>query len=222
MTQFLKKYWSHIALVIACILLFSQFQCAGPEKESTTTTTTVKDVKVQIPSSTGSFEVPAKKTELPSSGTDSIKTKNHTYYSTHPFDKEKAAEYLKTKDSLKQAQLFIKAIQEKENITDFENDKLKLKVYTKVAGELKEVNVKEWEIKPQEVTVQETTKETVITKTVTEKDKFGLVAGGGAGKNLETQKINFEANAGIRVGKLTFLAGANTDKTVTGKVLIEF
>lgn len=210
----LKKYWREIAIVILITLLIFSFRDCSPE---VSTVTTYKDVKVKVPEIVGELK-PSNITELPSTKSDSIIYKDRVIYSTHPFDKKLAENYLKATDSLKDL-LYIKSIQEKENISDFSDQYLDLKIRTKVQGELKDIKA-DYKIKEREVTVQEKT----ITNTITieKKDKFGWVVGGGYNHSLDLKNnSSFEVNGGIRLGKVTFLGSATTEKTLGGKLLIE-
>lgn len=208
------KYWKEVIIAVLILALILSFTKCQPEEKTTATT---RDVEVKIPEIKGEFEKPSKETELPSSGKDSIVFRNKVIYTTHPIDKVLAERLKKAKDSIEILNIAIEASQIRENITDFSNDDIELKVYTKVQGQLKEVKP-QYKIKERTAIVQEKT----ITKTVIEKDPSGIILGGGYNHSLDTQtKSSFEANAGVRLGKVTALGGINTNMQVSAKLLIE-
>jgi len=210
----LKTYWREILIGLLVITVIALLKDCNPE---TSTVTTYKDVKVKVPEVVGTL-IPETNTELPSKGTDSIIYKDKIIYSTHPFDKNLAEKYLKSTDSLKNL-LFIKSIQEKENITDFSDKNIELKVRTTVQGQLKDIKA-DYKIKEREVIVQEKT----ITNTVLvdKTPKIGFLLGGGYNHSLDLKNnSSFEVNAGIRIKKVTVLGSATTEKTIGGKILIE-
>lgn len=215
MTLNLKTYWREILIAFLIVLLIFSFRDCSPE---TSTVTTYKDVKVKVPEIVGELK-PSNITEIPSKGTDSIIYKNRIIYSTHPFDKNLAKKYLKSTDSLKDL-LYIRSIQEKENISDFSDQYIDLKIRTKVQGELKDIKA-DYKIKEREITLQEKT----ITNTITVKeprDRFSWVVGVGYNHSLDLRNnSSFEANAGIRLGKVIILGSATTEKQLGGKILIQ-
>lgn len=206
------KYWREITIAVLIIAVISLLRDCNPKP---TTKVTTKDVTVKIPEVVGTLE-PSNSTELPSRGTDSIIYKDKIIYSTHPFDKVAAEKYLKATDSLKNL-LYIQSIQERENVTDFSDKNLELKIWTKTQGQLKDIKA-DYKIKEREVVVQEKT----ITNTIVKKDKFGVILGGGYNHALDT-KVNssYEVNAGIRLNKVTVLGSATSEKQIGGKILIE-
>jgi len=209
----LKTYWREIVIGIMAIFIIVLLKDCNPEPS---TVTTYKDVKVKVPEIVGTL-TPKSNTELPSQGTDSIIYKDRLIYSTHPFDKKLAEKYLKANDSLKSI-IYIQSIQEKENISDFSDNNIELKVRTKVQGQLKDIKA-DYKIKEREVVVQE---KTITNTIVKEAPKFGLLLGGGYNHSLDLKNnSSFEFNAGIRIKNVTVLAGATTEKTVGGKILIE-
>jgi hypothetical protein len=210
--KFITENWKYIIIAVLVVIIFSLVQCQPEEK----TVIEYKDRIITLPSVIGTLE-PKDITELPSRGTDSIIYKNKIIYTTHPVDKKKIADFLKANDSLKNA-LYLKSIQEKENVTDFSDNNLELKVWTNVQGQLKDIRA-DYKILEREVVIQEKT----ITKTIIENDRFGWVVGAGYNHALDANKnSNFEASAGIRVGKVTILGSGNTEKQVGGKLLFEF
>lgn len=209
----IKNSWKNITILIMGLTILSLLRDCNPE---TSTVTTYKDVKVKVPEIIGTL-TPKTITELPSQGTDSIIYKDRIIYSTHPFDKKLAEKYLKANDSLKSI-IYIQSIQEKENLSDFSDNNIDLKIITKVKGELKDIKA-DYKIKEREIVVQE---KTITNTIVKEASKFGILAGGGYNHSLDLKNnSSFEVNAGIRIKKLTILGSATTEKTIGGKVLIE-
>lgn len=205
--------WKYIIMAVLVIIIFSLIQCQGETK----TEVTYKDKVVKIPEIIGTLK-PNSILELPSEGTDSIVYRDRKIYSTHPLDKVWAERVKNAKDSIQTLSLLIEAIQVKEQTTDFSNKNLELKVWTKTRGELKNIEV-DFKILEKEIVIQEKT----ITNTVYKKDNFGTIIGGGYNHSLDANvNSNFEVNAGIRLGKVTILGSANTQKQVGGKLLLEF
>ena len=209
--ELLKKYWRE--LIIVLLIIFLLVDCNPQES----TKVTVKDVEVEVPGSEGVFTKPKSQTELPSKGKDSIIIKKETVYSTHPLDKVLAEKLKNAKDSVEILKIAIEAIQERENITDFSNDKLDLKVHTLVQGQLKDIKV-DYKIHPQKVIVQEKT----IERTIIKEDKFGVLLGGGYNYALTPEvNSNLELNVGVRFKNITVLGAITTERTAGGKILIE-
>ena len=210
--ELLKKYWRE--LIIVLLIIFLLVDCNPQES----TKVTVKDVEVEVPGSEGVFGDPKEQTELPSKGKDSIVIKKETIYSTHPLDKILAEKLKNAKDSVEILKIAIEAIQERENITDFSNDKLDLKVHTLVQGQLKDIKV-DYKIYPQKVIVQEKT----IEKTVLVKDNFGTIILGKYNHTLDPNTpSSLEVGAGIRIKKVSILGTINTNKQIGIGTIIEF
>jgi len=222
--NFLKKYWREILILILLISLIVSFQRCTPSEK---TEITVNEREVKIPEIVGSLE-PEKRTELPSAGIDSVKIGKQYIYSTHPLEASLKKEIEQAKDSLEIMRLLVKSAQVKEEITDFSNDKLELKVWTKTQGKLLGITT-DFKIKETTVKVTDTTK--TITKTVqappTIKDvvsingRVGWLVGGSYLQNIETKKSAYGVNAGIRVQKISVIVGGNTQKQGTITALIE-
>jgi len=209
--ELLKKYWREILIFLLIVVLVTD--CDPKEK----TTVTYKDVEVEVPGSEGVFAEPKSQTELPSKGKDSVEIKGNTIYSTHPLDKVLAERLKNAKDSLEILRIAIEASQERENITDFSNDKLDLKVHTLVQGQLKDIKV-DYKIHPQKVIVQEKT----IEKTVLVKDNFGTIILGKYNHTLDpTTPNSLEVGAGIRIKKFSILGTINTNNQVGIGALVE-
>ena len=209
--ELLKKYWRE--LIIVLLIIFLLVDCNPQES----TKVTVKDVEVEVPGSEGVFGDPKEQTELPSKGKDSIVIKKETIYSTHPLDKVLAEKLKNAKDSVEILKIAIEAIQERENITDFSNDKLDLKVHTLVQGQLKDIKV-DYKIHPQKVIVQEKT----VEKTVLVKDNFGTIILGKYNHALDpTNPSSLEVGAGVRIKKVSILGTVNTNKQVGIGAILE-
>lgn len=218
---FLKKYWREILIAVLSIALFLSFQTC--EKEGVDIKVTERDVV--IPAVEGNFDKPDKVTELPSAGKDSVKVGKQYIYSTHPLDPKLKKEISEAKDSISILKLLIKTGQTRENITDFSNDKLELKVTTLTKGELLSVTA-DFKIKETTVKVTDTTK--TITKPsklsdiVSKKQTLlGFVVGGKYNKSYDGVAGNAEGLVGIRIGKVTILGSAGTKSYGVGAT-IEF
>lgn len=192
------------------------WNCDG--KKTTDIKTTVKDVKVVIPEVQGGFESPKNFDQQPSVGDTVYITKTEYIRTQNPVDKKTVEEYKNTKDSLERLKMFIKSQEKKSFITDYSDSNIELTVETEVKGELLSQKPK-YKIKQREVVVQEKTIEKTIT--IEKKDPSGLLIGGGFGQNLDTRKNFYEANVGGRIGKFNIIAGYNTNKEVSAKILIE-
>lgn len=213
MRELIKRWWRE-ALIIGLIVTLLLTKNCNPQES---TKVTIKDVEVEVPGSDGVFTQPKSQTELPSKGVDSIIYRNKTIYSTHPIDKELAERLKNAKDSIEVMKIAIEASQERENITDFSNDKLDLKVHTLVQGQLKDIKV-DYKIHPQKVTVQEKT----IEKTVLIKDNFGTIILGKYNHTLDPNNpSSLEVGAGIRIKKVSILGTINTNKQIGIGTVIE-
>lgn len=212
--ELLKNYWREILMFIMAIVIIILAQDCKPKEEIKVT---YQDVEKIVPGSEGVFTKPKSQTELPSKGVDSIIYRNKTIYSTHPIDKELAERLKNAKDSIEVMKIAIEASQERENITDFSNDKLDLKVHTLVQGQLKDIKV-DYKIHPQKVTVQEKT----IEKTVLIKDNFGTIILGKYNHTLDPNNpSSLEVGGGIRIKKVSILGTINTNKQIGIGTVIE-
>lgn len=212
--ELLKKYWREILMFAMVIVILLLAKDCNPQESIKTT---IKDVEVVVPGSEGVFGKPKSQTELPSKGKDSIVIKKETVYSTHPLDKVLAEKLKNAKDSIEILNIAIEAIQERENITDFSNDKLDLKVHTLVQGQLKDIKV-DYKIHPQKVIVQEKT----IEKTILVKDNFGTLIIGKYNHTLDPiNSSSLEVGAGVRIKKVSILGTINTNKQVGIGAILE-
>lgn len=205
-----------ICAILLIILLF--IKC-NPDEESTKTTTTIKDVQVEVPSHSGIFDKPNNQSEIPSSGKDSIVYFDKIIYVESAVNDELVQKYKNAKTEVDKLNAYLDGIRQREYNSDYEDSLVNIKAHTTVYGELKTTNLS-YTLKPRKVTVQEKT--TVIEKTVIQKDNFGILGLGGVAKDLDTQDMIYEAGAGIRLGKLSVLATGATNKTVGLKAIIEF
>lgn len=202
-----KTKWTYIAIIAVLIaLLFIQHSCQGDGE--TKTTTTVKDVNIIVPGKDGQFDTPTNQTELPSQGKDSILIYDKIVYVESKVNEELKAKLEKSEDKYS---LLLDAVRERDYVTEFEDDNIKMRISTKVEGNL--VDLKPiYNIKPQTVTLQEKT----ITKETTISSKFALYAGVNAQTNTSLGKIAPGADIGVQINNKTILsAGINTDKDVT-------
>lgn len=212
--ELLKKWWREGTMFIMTIIIIILAQDCNPKEEIKVT---YKDVEKIIPGSEGVFTKPKSQTELPSKGVDSIIYRNKTIYSTHPLDRELAEKLRNAKDSIEVMRIAIEASQERENITDFSNDKLDLKVHTLVQGQLKDIKV-DYKIHPQKIIVQEKT----IEKTIIQKDNFGWLVTGKYNHTLDPiNPSSLEVGGGIRIKKVSVLGTINTNKQLGIGTIIE-
>lgn len=212
--KFLKENWKNITIGGLLLIILLLVRCQPKEE----VVIEYKDRIVTLPEIVGDL-TPDKIEELPSRGTDSIIYKDKVIYSTRPFDKKKVAEYLDAKTDSIRIAMYLEAKQEREYNTDLSDENVELKVWTKTIGEMVDLKAF-YKVKERDIVIQEK----IITKTVIEKGKrFALVGGGGYNHPLtEDVNANFEVIAGIRIGKVSLLGSANTERTVGGKILLEF
>lgn len=200
-------YWAIIGVLITLLIL--QHSCQG--NGDTKTTVTTRDVDVIVPGSEGSFETPTNQHELPSAGKDSIVYYDKLIYVESKVNKELVDKYKAAENEIDRLNVFLNSIRERDNVTEFEDDYLKLKIDTKVQGKLKEVKPS-YIIKPRTITIPETT----ITKETTVSSKFALFAGVNAQTNTSFGTLAPGADLSAQInGKTIISAGINTNKDVT-------
>lgn len=205
------KHWLLIAGIVILSLL-SLKNCSGEEK----TTITVKDKEVKIPEVTGGFKKPNNINENPISEPDTIFL-GQPIYLPSPLEESVLNELKQAKDSLSRYRVLADAARKREYSSDFEDDNVKINVKSTVFGKLDNN-----EIKYTRKEIKTTVKETLVEKTVIKKDNWGILVLGGANKNLDTQKQNYQIGAGVRLGTISILGTATTDKTVGLNAIIEF
>lgn len=200
-------YWAIIAVLIG--LLIVQHSCEGDGETKTTVTT--RDVDVVIPGSGGVIEKPTSETELPSAGKDSIIYMDKIIYVASKADTVVVNKYINAPTDNDKMAVLLDATRERDYVSEFEDDKIKIKIDSKVNGILKSTKPTYF-IKPQTVTVQETT----ITHEKTLSSKFALFAGVHAQTNTSLGKIAPGADLSAQInGKTIITAGINTEKDVT-------
>lgn len=210
--ELLKRWWRELLIIVFLIILITD---CNPKQDSTKVT--IKDVEIEVPGSEGVFTKPKLQTELPSKGVDSIIYRNKVIYSTHPIDKDLSERLKNAKDSLEVMKIAIEASQERENITDFSNEKLDLKVHTLVQGQLKDIKV-DYKIHPQKITLQEKT----IEKTIIKEDNFGVLVTGKYNHTIDPKNpSSLEVGGGIRIKKVSVLGTVNTNKQIGIGTVIE-
>lgn len=196
------------------IALLTMIKCEG---DNASTKTTVKQVPYTIPAQGGIFDKPTNQSEIPSAGKDSIVFYDKLIYIESPVNKETVEKYKSAQNEIDRLNILLDGIRQREYISNFEDNFISIQAKTKVEGQLKDLQLS-YNLKPREVLVPETT----IEKTIIQKDNFGWLAGGGVKQNLETQDLNYEVNAGIRLGKISILGSANTRKEAGLSAIIEF
>jgi hypothetical protein len=91
---------------------------------------------VKLPEVKGTFDT-VKPKEIPSKTKYVYTTlKGKTIYLTNPVNDSLVKEYEKATDSICKLQLYLDAISEREYLTEYDNDTINLKVYSKVQGTL--------------------------------------------------------------------------------------
>lgn len=200
-------YW----VVIGVLILLLFYKC--DEDESTTIKTTTRDVKLTIPEQSGKFDTPKNREELPPSEADTVFIAGQPVYLPSPLDEELKKELESTKNAYN---VLLDAARKREYSEDYEDENVKINVKSSVFGKLDKNDIS-YTRKPVEATVKETT----IEKTIIKTDPSGILLGGGLNYPLDSRPINYEVNAGVRIKKLSFVAGANTNKEITGRILIE-
>lgn len=208
----LQSKWFPWAL--AAILLFLLLYVKCDRDNGSTTTIETKLVPHTIPAVTGSISKPTNSSETPIIHPDKVFIAGDTIYVPSPLDPFLKEELLTTKNAY---QTLLDANRKREYSQDFNDDNVDINVRSTVYGRVDSTQIS-YKIKEKTIQVPQTT----ITKTVEKKDNFSWIAGGGANQNLETQKINYEAAAGIRIKDLIILGSANTDKQIGAKILIQF
>jgi len=207
--------WAYILTIAILIILLFYKSC--DKIESDTTKVTITDKKVLIPEVNGKFDKPTNTTQLPSKAKDSIIYFDKLIYVESAVNKETAQKYQDAKTELDKLNIFLNGIRERDYISNFNDSLVEIQAKSKVKGNLEAIQLS-YKLKPREVIVQEKTIERTIVKT----DPFGVLAGGGVNQNIDTRKVNYEANAGIRIKDFTILATFNTNKDAGVKALIEF
>lgn len=147
----------NILYVLAAFFLIYLFslikQCSEPKETI--------PVKIEIPAKEGSFEKPTEVIPGVQKKDSIVYIKGKTIYTENPINKKLAEDYLKVTDSIEKLRLYLNAIQEREATYVYDNEDLKLEVYTKTRGELLELKPK-YIIKPQDIKADIPIKQTVL------------------------------------------------------------
>jgi len=204
-----KTKWIYIAIIgVLLMLLILQHSCQGDG--DTKTSTIVKDVNVMVPGRDGTFLKPSNQSEIPSKGKDSIVYYDKLIYVESDVDEAMVQDYKSAKDSLQKLQVFLNGVRQREYVSEYEDNYLKLKVNTKVKGTLVDLKPT-YTIKPQTIVVQEKT----ITKETTVTSRFAMFAGVNAQTNTSLGKLAPGVDLSAQINSKTIIsAGINTDKDV--------
>lgn len=177
----------YLAIVAVLIYIISTIETCNKPKGTQT-------VEVIVPEKKGSFEKPTSTIEyLP--GKDSVVYKSKTIYTENPVNKELANSYITAKDSLEQLKLYLKAIEEKEKTSVFDNEDVKIEVYTKTRGELLDIKSK-YTIKEKTIKAAVPQKQTVL----------ALYGGGEVISNQGFDNFALKADIGIQNRKGTIIS----------------
>lgn len=175
------------------IYLFTLFkQCSEPRQ--------TVPVKIETPAKSGSFEKPTEVISGTPKKDSIVYIKGKTIYTENPINKQLAEDYLKATDSIKRLKLYLDAIQEKDGTYVYDNEDIKLEVYTKTRGELLELKPK-YTIKPQDIKVNVPVKQTVL----------AMYGGLELANNSSLTNLTIKVDLGLQNKKGTiFTIGADT------------
>lgn len=132
--------------IVTALFLFGVVKSCLEPKNTTT-------IKVVTPKVEGSFDKPIQYIPIKSKKDSLIYLPGKVIYTENSIDKELAKEYLIAKDSIEKLKLYLEAIGEQEGTSVFDNQDLKLEVYTKTRGKLLEIKPK-YTIKEKEIKLQ--------------------------------------------------------------------
>jgi hypothetical protein len=139
--------------------------------------------KVIVPEKKGTF------TKYDTVYRENIRTKfvykKDTIELENPINTDLALEYINTLDSLKRLQIYLKAIQEREETYVFDNEDLKLEVATKTRGEILKI-LPTYTIKEREIEVAQ--KKTVL----------AMYLGGGVYNTVDMDNLGIKIDAGLQ------------------------
>lgn len=205
----------YVTIIVGLIIaLLTMVKC---DDDTTSTKITTKPVQVTIPSQQGGFKEPTNQDELPATKPDTVFIGGVPIYIPSPIDTELKTELERAKTFEDKYYVLLEASRKRNYSSKFEDEFVDIHAESSVFGKLDSLKLS-YTLKPREVTVTETT----IEKTVVKKDPFGWLAGGGVKQNLETKQLKYEANLGIRLGKISIIASGTSAKEIGGGVLIEF
>lgn len=185
-----EKILAIIGLAVGIFLIISIKQCNNP--------TDSEVVNFIVPEKKGYFNIPPIYTPKENQKDSviykyrTVKNNDTVYvdsiiYTENPVNKQLAKQYSSTKDSLQKYKLYLKAIEEREGTSVFDNEDLKLEVYTKTRGEL-------LDIKP-----TYTIKERTVTATVpTKQNVFAMYVGGEVVSTDKLDKVGIKADIGLQ------------------------
>jgi len=175
----LKHFWKFTTL-ICIIIIFIQRGC-----ESTSS-----NIKIKVPEVIGKINTPTAIINHKGKKDSIVYKKGKIIYTENPFNHKMAEELIaaqKANDSLKVLNLYLSAIQEREQTRVFDDKYLTVSVYNKTRGELLDQKI-DYKIKEREIEVPVPIKNTV----------FATYAGGGIYYNFEKAKPAIKLNLDIQ------------------------
>lgn len=182
----------YVTIVSLIAIIFMQRSCA-PQIEKYNSRQ-----EVVVPKKEGDFSKPVTIIKRSVIRKDSIIWKDKIIKTENPINKKLAEDYIKAqkeRDSLKALNLYLKAIEEKEETYVFNNKDLKLEIDTKTRGSILSIKPK-YEIKEREQVVPVKQKET----------KFALYTGASLEYITSLEKLTPKASIGIQNSKGSILS----------------
>lgn len=195
----IKKYIYPIIIVILLLIVFLQRSCNRPND--------TQKVEVTIPAKTVEIQKETKIQYLPSKP-QIIKIAGKEIRTENPVNEEMLKDYILAKDSL-QLLKYAKAIEEKEQIRNFEKDGVVVDVKTKVRGELLEQSI------------IATIKEQKIKVEVPIKTRTAIYLGGGISNNKDLTNFAVQAELGLQIKRDIISITADTKQNFGLKYLIK-
>jgi len=196
--EFKHKLILYITIAVLLAVVFVQRGCTRKGLEV---------VKVKIPEKTGTIQ---KHTAIIDHTTkkDTVRFAGKDIYTENPVNKQMAEgliKALKDKDSLRIVNLYLNAIQEREQTRVFSNKDLSVDVWVKTRGEILDMKV-DWKIKEQEIKVQIPVKTTVL----------ALYAGTGLETTTRLDKLVPKISLGVqnKKGDILTVSYGITDQSV--------
>ena len=175
----IKDFILYLTVTLLLLYIFIQQQCSAQNIDNTT------KQEVLIPEKKGSFDKPI--AIIHNNKKDSVVYKKQIIYTENPVNKKLYNEFLETKDSLERVKLYLKSIQEKDGTYVYDDNNLKLEVYTKVRGEILKIKPT-YTIKERKEVVQVKQKESI----------FAVYAGASIGNNVSLSDLSVNATLGIQ------------------------
>ena len=196
--EFKHKLFLYITIAVLLAVVFVQRGCSGKSLET---------VKVKVPEKTGTIQKPAAVIDHKTKK-DTVRFAGKTIYTENPVNEKLTQELIKAlaeKDSLKVVNLYLSAIQEREQTRVFNNKDVTVDVWTKTRGELLDMKI-DYKIKEQEIKTQVPVKSTVL----------ALYAGAGLETTTTLDKLVPKVSLGIqnKKGDILSVNYGITDKSI--------